>query len=207
MGSMRRRPSPCLSLGAALLIGLLGAGCSGDTEPTEPTDEPTTSQSPSESESPTVDATETPVAGSGAAVDPADAAAWCGAITPEQLAGATGYEVAEVASDGEGVQACTADLPGSELLLTWGSEPTRKSFEQYAASYDRPAGVYAPTTITLDGGQPAVVAPRPDSPTAFAGTVADGRLVQVTVSGVAAMDADPDELADVATQVLAVYFD
>jgi hypothetical protein len=203
VGSMRRRPSPIRSVGAALLVvALLGAGCADDGEPV---DEPTSSTSTTEE--PTEEPSQGPVAGSGAGIDPADGAAWCGAITAEQLAGATGYEVTEVASDGDGVQSCTADLPGSELLLTWGSEPTGKSFKQYAASYDRPAGVYAPTTITLDNGQPAVVAPRPDSPTAFAGTVADGRLVQVTVSGVVAMDADPDELADVATQVLAVYFD
>ena len=209
--SMRRRPSPIRSVGAALLVvALLGAGCADDGGPA---DEPTGSTSPTEepTEEPTADPTEEPsqgpVAGSGAGIDPADGAAWCGAVTPEQLAAATGFEVAAVATDGDGVQTCTADLPGTELLVTWGSERTKKSFETYAASYDRPAGVYAPTASTLDGGQPVVVAPRPDSPAAFAGTVVDGRLVQVAVSGVVALDADSDDLGEVARQVLAVYFD
>ncbi|GAA5113359.1 hypothetical protein GCM10023339_17610 [Alloalcanivorax gelatiniphagus] len=206
---MRRRASRLQSVGAALVVVLLAAGCSDDTEPDEPTTQSPSSDSPtgSPTEDPTEEPAEGPVAGTGAGIDPGDVKAWCGAVTPEQLSAATGFEVAGVASADAGVQSCTADLPGTELLLTWGSEPTKKSFEQYAAGYDRPAGVYAPTTTTLAGGQPVVVAPRPDSPTAFAGTVVDGRLVQVAVSGVVAVDADPDDLGEVASQVLAVYFD
>lgn len=203
---MRRRPSPILSVGTAVLVGLLSAGCADDETPADgPTSEPTPSSS--ESETPTTEPTETPVAGAGAQIDPKDATAWCGAVTPEQLAGLTTYEVAGIDAAGTDVQTCTADLPDSELLITWGSEPTKKSFEQYAASFDRPVGVYAPSTITLDGGQPAVVAPRPASPTAYAGTVVDGQLFQVVVSGVTVLDADSDDLGEMARQVLAVYVD
>lgn len=204
---MRRRPSPFLSVGAALLVGLLATGCADDTEPTEPTDEPTTSGSPSASDTPIPDATETPVAGSGASIDPEDAEAWCGAVTPAQLAGATGVEVAAVESGGDGVQACGADVPDALRVIIWGSEPTRKTFDQYAASFERPAGVYEPSTITLDGGQPVVVAPRPGSPTAYAGTVVDGRLVQVVVNARVDLEEDSEELGEVARQILAVYVD
>ena len=202
--AMRRRPSPLLSVGAAVLVALL-TGCADDSGPdAEPTSEPTTSESPSGSESP--DAVETPVAGSGADVDPADLTSWCGAITPAQVAGATGFEVAEVTGDGEGVQSCDADLPGAELLITWGSESTGKSFERYAAGFDRPAGVYESSEVTLDGGQPAVVALQDTARSAVAGTVVDGRLTQVAVIPVGLQDADPQELGEVARQMLAVYF-
>lgn len=190
------------AVGAALLVGLLCAGCADDPEPEEggATAEPTatTSDSPSET------AAGTPIAGAGAEVDPTDAQAWCGAVTPEQLAALTGFEVSEVQADGDGVQTCGADLPGVELMITWGAEPTKKSFEQYAGSFDRPAGVRERTDITL-GDQPAVVATQETPPTAFAGTVVDGRLVQVLVTGVVATDADPADLGEKARQLLAVY--
>lgn len=203
---MRRRHSPLLSVGSALLVAVLGlAGCADDGEPAdEPTTEPTTSESPSGSETP--DAVETPVAGAGADIDPTDLGSWCGAITPEQLSGAAGVEVADITSVGDGVQACTADLPGVELTITWGSEPTKQSFDRYAASFERPAGVYETSDVTLDGGQPAVVAVQDGVRTAFAGTVLDGRTTQVAVIAVADQDSDPQQLGDLAQQLLAVYF-
>jgi hypothetical protein len=206
---MRRGPSPLRSAAATVLVCLLATACS-DGSDADPEDgastEPTTSASSeaSESEEP---APGPLVAGSGAGIDPANADAWCGAITPEQLTGLLGVEVAAVDPSGAGVQQCTADLPGSGYLVTWGAERTGKSFERYAAGFDRPPGVHDPRTITLDGGKPAVLAPRPESPTAFAGTVVDGRLVQVAISGVVATDADSEELAEMAGQILAVYVD
>lgn len=201
-----RRPSPIQSVGAALLVVLLSAGCADDTEPV---DEPTTSTSASDdptSESPTDEPTEGPVAGSGADIDPADVEAWCGAVTPEQLAAATGYEVDAVETYGSGTGTCNADLPGSEVTLSWGAEATKQSFERYAAGYDKPAGVYEPSDITLDGGQPAVVALQPGVRAAFAGTVVDGQVTEVRVTALVAQDADPEELGQIAQQVLAVYF-
>lgn len=186
---------------ALLVVATVSAGCGGEADPTGP--EQPSSQAPSSSA--TDGADELPVAGAGADVDPADAGAWCGAVTPAQLGGAAGFEVAAIRSDGAGVQSCTADLPGAELVITWGSEPTRKSFERYAAGFDRPAGVYDATDVTLASGQPAVVALQDSSTTAFAGTVADGRLIQVTVIAVAAQDADLSSLGEAAQQVLAVY--
>lgn len=205
---MRRRPAPILSLGAALLVALLGAGCADGTEPVDepstsassgtPTDEPT--QEPAE------EPAEGPVAGAGADIDPADVEAWCGAITPEQLSAATGYEVVAIEPRGSGLTTCRADLAGSEVNVWWGAEPTERSFERFEASWDRPAGVYDPSTITLDSGQPAVVALQEVPPTAFAATVVDGSNVQALVSALVEQDADNEALAEVARQVLAVYF-
>lgn len=203
---MRRRPSPFLAVGAALLVVLLSAGCADDTEPV---DEPTSSASPSEeptSDEPTEEPAEGPVAGSGAEVDPADVEAWCGAVTPEQLAAATGFEVAAVETYGSGIGTCNADLPGSEITVSWGAEATKQSFERYAAGFDKPAGIYEPSDLTLDGGQPAVVALQPGVKAAFAGTVVDGQVTQVRVTALVAQDADPEELGEIARQVLAVYF-
>lgn len=201
---MRRRPAPLLSLVAAVLVTLL-AGCADDTEPV---DEPTAS-TPTADE-PTSEATEEtvegPVAGAGAAIDPADVDAWCGAITPEQLSAATGYEVVAIEPRGSGLTTCRADVSGSEVDVWWGVEPTKKSFERFEASWERPAGVYDPSTITLDSGQPAVVALQEVPPTGFAATVVDGSNVQALVSALVEQDADPEVLADVAQQVLAVYF-
>lgn len=191
---MPDRPAPLLSLGAALLVAVLGLASCADGG--GPADEPTTQTS---------DAVETPVAGSGAGIDPTDLGSWCGAITPEQLSGASGLEVADITSDGDGVQACTADLPGAELLITWGSETTTKSFERYAADFDRPAGLYEVTEVSLAGDQPAVVAVQDGVRTAFTGTVLDGRTTQVAVIAVADQDADTQELGDLAQQLLAVY--
>lgn len=200
---MQRR-SVAQRVGAALLVGLLCAGCADDPEPE---DVDTTSEPEPSSESPVETAVETPVAGSGADVDPADATAWCGAITPEQLAGLTGFEVEGVDDFGTGLTTCGGNLPGVDLRISWGGEPTRKSFEQLEASYAKPAGVYESSTVELDGGQEAVVALQPSVRTAFAGTVVDGRHTQVVVSAVAAQDADPAELGEMARQILAVYFD
>jgi hypothetical protein len=190
------------ALGTALLVGLLCAGCADDPEPGGGG---TAAPSPTTSDSPTDPAAGTPVAGSGADLDPSDPQSWCSAVTAAQLGALTDYEVADVYASGDGLQSCVADLPGNELLLTWGTEPTKKSFEQYAAGFDKPAGVYEPSVISLGEGQSAVVAPRPDTPTAFAGTVVDGRVVQVSVAGVVVQDADSDELAEMARQVLAAY--
>lgn len=209
MRGMRRRPSPIQSVGATLLVVLLGAGCADDAEPT---DDPTTSDSPS-SEAPTEEPTqeptegsaEGPVAGAGAEIAPEDVEAWCGAVTPEQLAAATGYEVEAVETYGSGIQTCNADLPGSEVTLTWGAEATKQSYERYAAGFDKPAGVYEPTEVALGSGTPSVVAIQPGVRAAFAGTVVDGRLTQVRVTALVAQDADPEELGEIARQVLAVY--
>ena len=205
---MRHRPAALPSLAAALLVGLLATGCGGGEEdPTDgATEAPTTSASPEDTEPAGAEPIDGgPVAGAGADVDPSDPQAWCGAVTAEQLGALTAYEVADVYASGDGLQTCVADLPGNELLLTWGTEPTKKTFEQYAARFEKPAGVYEPTVVTLGGGQSAVVAPRPDTPTAFAGTVVDGRVVEVAVAGVVVQDADSDELAEMAKQVLAAY--
>jgi hypothetical protein len=202
------RPAALPSLAAALLVGLLAAGCGGSEEDRADgaTEDPTASASPDDSEPEATEPSgDTPVAGAGADVDPSDPQAWCGAVTADQLGALTDYEVVDVYASGDGLQTCVADLPGNELLLTWGTEPTKKSFEHYAAGFDKPAGVYEPTVVTLGEGRPAVLALRPDTPTAFAGTVVDGRVVQVSVAGVVVQDADSDELAEMARQVLAAY--
>ena len=54
---MRRRPSPIQSVGAALLVVLLSAGCADDSEPT---DEPSTSATDEPTEEPTDEPTEEP---------------------------------------------------------------------------------------------------------------------------------------------------
>ena len=207
MRGMRRRPSPLQSVGAVLLVAVLAAGCADDAdadpEPTtsssdEPTNEPT--------EEPTEEPAEGPVAGSGAEIDPADVEAWCGAITPEQLSAATGYEVVAIEPRGSGLTTCRADLSGSEVDVWWGAEPSSRSFEKFEASWEKPAGVYDPTTISLDSEQPAVVALQEVPATAFAATVVEGSNVQARVSALVEQDADPGELSDIAQQVLAVYF-
>ena len=196
---MRRRPSPIQSVGAALAVVLLSAGCADDTEPT---DEPTTSASDGRRPR----SRRGPVAGSGADIDPADVDAWCGAITPEQLSAATGYDVVAIEPRGSGLTVCRAELSDLEVDIWWGAEPSRKSFEKFEASWEKPAGVYDASTVDLDSGQPAVIALQEVPPTAFAATVVDGSNVQARVSALAAQDADPEELAAIAQQVLAVYF-
>lgn len=206
---MRRRPSPLRSAAAAVLVCLLATACGGDADteegaPAGPATSETSNTEPDGSQEP---APEPLVAGAGAGIDPADTAGWCGAVTPEQLSAATGYDVAAVDDFGQGLTTCDADLPGVELRISWGSEPTQKSFERYEAGFDRPADVYETSTTTLGDEQPAVVALQPGVRTAFAGTVADGRLTQVVVIAVAAQEADPVELGDIARQLLAVYVD
>ncbi len=155
--------------------------------------------------------TETPADGParrlpGADIDPADVDAWCGAITPEQLSAATGYDVVAIEPRGSGLTVCRAELSDLEVDIWWGAEHSRKSFEKFEASWEKPAGVYDASTVDLDSGQPAVIALQEIPPTAFAATVVDGSNVQARVSALAAQDADPEELATIAQQVLAVYF-
>lgn len=203
---MRRRASPLHPAAAAVLVCLLATACGGgdaDPEGDEPTSSESSSPEPGGSQEP---APEPLVAGSGAGIDPKDSDAWCGAITPQQLSAATGYDVVAIEPRGSGLTVCRADLAELEVDIWWGSERTRRSFEQFEASWEKPAGVYDPTTITLDGGQPAVVALQDVPPTAFAATVVDGSNVQARVSALVEQDADPADLATIAEQVLAVYF-
>lgn len=204
---MRRRPSPLRSAAAAVLVCLLATACSGGSDADPDDGEPTTA----ETADPEASASEEPapeplVAGSGAGIDPGDTDAWCGAITPAQLSAATGYDVVAIEPRGSGLTVCRADLAELEVDIWWGSEGTARSFEQFEASWEKPAGVYDPTTITLDSGQPAVVALQDVPPTAFAATVVDGTNVQARVSALVEQDADPADLATIAEQVLAVYF-
>lgn len=181
-----------------MLVCLLATACSdgSDVDPEGGASaEPTTAEP----------APEPLVAGSGAGIDPGDTDAWCGAITPEQLSAATGYDVVAIELRGSGLTVCRAELAEPEVDIWWGSEGTGRSFEQLEASWERPAGVYDPTTITLGSGQPAVVALQDVPPTAFASTVVDGTNVQALVSALVEQDGDPADLATVAEQVLAVY--
>ena len=113
--------------------------------------------------------------------------------------------VADVYSSGADLQTCVADLPGNELLLGWGAQPTEQSFEEYVARLEDGSGDLDAHPVELGDGRPAVVAWGPGAPSAFAGTVVDGRVVQVSVAGVVDQDADPEALGDMARQVLAVY--
>lgn len=190
------------SVAALLLVSLVSTGCGGGSEPE---DTPAVTDPPSSSsEEEGTGTPEGPVPGAGADIDPSDAEAWCGAVGAQQLAAASGWEVEAIDSYGTGVGTCSASLPDNEVSATWGSEETSKSFDRYAASFDKPAGTYEVTEVDL-GGQPALVALQPDATTAFAGTVEDGRLTQVVLVGLVDQDADPAELGEVARQVLAVY--
>ncbi|QBX55105.1 hypothetical protein EXE58_06300 [Nocardioides seonyuensis] len=207
---MRRLLLPC----SLLLVGAMSAGCTDEPEPTEGSDKSsassseTPSETPSKSETPNEGETtgEGPVAGAGAGLSPENAKEWCGVITPEQLSALTGYEVTGVWGRREGVNTCSTELPGLELNITWGSEPTKKSFEQYAAGWDRPAGVFDVAEVELPNGRPAVVATQPVPETGHAGAVVDGRVIQVLVSEVIPDEASTvEDLGAMARQILAVY--
>jgi hypothetical protein len=194
------------SVAALLLVGLVSTGCGGGSEPEETptgTDSPSSPSSPTEEQTGTADG---PVPGAGADTDPSDAEAWCGAVSAQQLAAASGWEVEAIDSYGSGIGTCSASLPGNEVSVTWGSEETSKSFDRYAAGFDTPPGTYEVTDVDL-GGQPALVVLQPKATAAFAGTVEDGRLTEVRLIGLVDQDADPAELGEVARQVLAVYAD
>ena len=194
---MRRLLLPC----SFLLVAAVSAGCTDAPEPIERSED--SSASPSETPSGTPDDSagtgEGPVAGSGASLSPEDRATWCGVVTADQLSALTGYEVTEVRGEERGLRSCSAELPDLELQITWGSEPTGKTFEKYAAGWERPAGVYDVSEVELPGGQPAVVATQAVPQAGHAGTVLDGQVVQVLVAEVVPDDATTvDDLGDVA---------
>lgn len=189
-------------LAAALFLLALVGGCSSDGDPVDTTPSSSAGAATATTEPNSV---EGPVAGSGAAISPADVDAWCGAITAEQLTALTGFEVVGVATYGEGVGICHGELPDVDLNVSWGSELTRKSAEQYEASWAKPAGVYDVTTSTVRG-QAVITATQEVPANAFAGTVSDGRLVQATVTSVAAGDSiTPAQVAEMAQRIVAVY--
>lgn len=205
-----RRLLPC----SVLIVAALSAGCTDDSDPAGGSEETSASpsQAPSETADETSDESETtgegPVAGSGAALPPKRRTKWCGAVTADQLNALTGYEVARVRGDGRqpGLVACSAELPDLELQITWGSVPAKKSFEQYAATWDRPAGVFDVTDVELPNGQPAVVATQPVPETGHAGTVVDGQLIQVLVGEVIPDEGTTvEDLGAMAETILAVY--
>jgi hypothetical protein len=196
---MRRGSSLPKAAGALLLVGLLSSACGSDADP----EDRAAREDPSSDES----VEGGPVAGAGVGLDPEDVRSWCLAVTPEQLTAVTGAEVADVYSSGDALQTCVANFPGNELLAGWGTEPTKLSFDEYAEELAAQGEGLETETIRLGADQPALVAWSPDAPSAFAGTVADGRIMQVSVSGVLDQDADPEGLGEMARQVLAVYVD
>ena len=194
---MRRHLSLSRTAGALVLVGLLGSACGSDTEPEDRAAE----------EAPSSDASVEggPVAGAGAGLDPEDVRSWCLAVTPEQLTALAGAEVADVHSSGDALQTCVANFPDNELLAGWGSEPTELSYDEYAEQLAALGEGQETESVTLGADQPALVAWSPDAPSAYAGTVVEGRIVQVSVSGVLDQDADPEGLGEMARQLLAVY--
>jgi hypothetical protein len=204
---MRRHRLPAVLV--PLLLAAALAGCGSDDEPEDASSpaSPTPTSSTPQSGEPTRDAGQGPVAGSGAALSPAKAEQWCAAVTPEQLTALTGFEVVDVSVLGKGVSTCRAELSGFDLEISWGSESTRESQEQYAASWTRPAGVYEVTDLTLAGGQPAVAATAASPRNAAAGFVSGGRLVEARVVAFGAEDdtTGADDLAGIAEALVAVY--
>ncbi|EON25620.1 hypothetical protein [Nocardioides allogilvus] len=195
---------------AALLVTVLAAGCTDDSDETsDPDSTSAPSQAPSSetsSDDLSESAAEGPVAGAGAALSPDKPKQWCNAITADQLAAVTGTEVAAVTDWSTGIQACGADLPGVEFQITWGSEPTKQSFTKYAETWNHPADAFAVRDAELPGGKPGLVATQPVPEAGHAGTVIGGRLIEVSVSEVIPDDMKSvDDLGAIAEQILAVY--
>ena len=198
---MRRLLLPC----SLLLAGAVSAGCTDAPEPIERTEEPSPSSSVTPDEGGTTGAG--PVAGSGAGLSPKNGKQWCSAVTADQLSALTGFEVTQVWGRTDGLNSCSTELPGLELMISWGSERTSESFEKYAAGWERPPGVFDVTELDLSGGRPAVLATQSaPQEAAYAGTVIDGRVVEVTVAEVIpGEETTLEHLGAVAEQILAVY--
>lgn len=195
-------------LAAALVLTMaLATGCTTGADDDDPGDGgETTSPSPAPSE-PEPEG-QGPVAGAGAQVSPEDLEAWCGAVTPDQLSALTGYEIEEVLATGARLDDCMAEPSGVELDLVWGSQPSSKSIDEYEALWSRPAGAYEVSRVALDSGTEVVLASQAAARTVRAGTIFEGRRIEVLVM---ALEADEsvtlDDLGAMATQLVSVYVD
>lgn len=183
-------------------LSLLAVGCSGDDT------EPDGSMSPTANAS-SHGAAGGLVTGAGADVPPEDPAAWCAAVTPEQLTEATGFTVDSVipSTTVSGDLSCIAELPGVELQIVWYFKDSNETPEKYLASLKNPAGVFDVAPVELPSGAAGASATAETPVQARVGVIHDGGLVEATLSVVMPGDDTPTSaaLAAVAEDLVAVY--